>query len=87
MAMDSLGRIYKTGLKMDYYPKLIQFNTDRMHKAKQLACGMRYYAVLDDDNQIHCFGRIFKDNIKEEYDGFKVFDAQKIFDQGHVLNL
>ena len=53
MAKDSKGRVYKTGLKIDYTPKLINFNKERMHHVKSLACGMRYYAVLDDENNIH----------------------------------
>lgn len=48
---------------------------------------MRYYAVLDSDNQIHCFGKIFKEVSTEEYDGFAIFDAEKIFDSGKVLEL
>lgn len=47
MAKDSKGRIYKTGLKIDYTPKLINFNKQRMENAKIIACGMRYYAVVD----------------------------------------
>jgi len=87
MASDSEGRVYKTGLKIDYVPKLINFNSKRMEKVKQLACGMRYYAVLDHENNIHCFGKIFKDKATEEYDGFEVFDGEKIFDQGQILDL
>lgn len=60
MAKDSKGRIYKTGLKIDYTPKLIRFNKQRLETACQLSCGMRYYAVLDNENKIHCFGKIFK---------------------------
>lgn len=48
---------------------------------------MRYYAVLDDENNIHCFGKIFKDKATEEYDGFEIFDGEKIFDQGKILDL
>lgn len=87
MAQDTKGRVYKTGLKIDYVPKLIEFNRERMPKAKILACGMRYYAVIDYENNIHCFGKIFKDKAKEEFDGFGIYDAEKIFDQGKVLDL
>ena len=87
MAKDSKGRVYKTGLKIDYTPKLINFNKERMHHVKSLACGMRYYAVLDDENNIHCFGKIFKDKSSEQYDGFQIFDGEEIFDKGKILDL
>lgn len=87
MALDSKGRVYKTGLKIDYTPKRINFNPQWMKKVKILACGMRHYALLDIENRIHCFGNMFKEKATEQYDGFGIFDAEKIFDSGTVLDL
>jgi hypothetical protein len=87
LASDSKGRVFKTGLKIDYVPKLVQFNRERMQRPKILACGMRYYAVLDHENIIHCFGKIFKEKATEQFDGFGIYDAEKIFDSGRVLDL
>ena len=70
IAKDSKGRVYKTGLKIDYTPKLINFNKERMQNARIIACGMRYYAVIDEENNIHCFGKMFKEKSTEQYDGF-----------------
>ena len=58
-----------------------------MEKAKILACGMRYYAVLDYENNLHCFGKIFKDKSQEQYDGFEIFDGEEIFSKGKILDI
>lgn len=87
MALDSKGRVYKTGLKIDYTPKLINFNPERMVKAKTLACGMRYYAVIDHENNIHTFGRIFKQQAAEQYDGFEVHDVEQVFGSCKLLDI
>jgi alpha-tubulin suppressor-like RCC1 family protein len=87
LAKDSKERVYKTGLKIDYTPKLINFNHERMEKARILACGMRYYAVVDNENNIHAFGKLFKEKTDEQYDGFEIYDSDKLFDSGKILDL
>ena len=49
LASDSKGRIYKTGLKIDFVPKMIKFNEDLLplDATKYLACSERQYIVLD----------------------------------------
>lgn len=87
MAVDISGRVFKTGMKLDYTPKMIHFNPERMHKVKKISCGMRYYAVLDTENNIHCFGKMFKEKATEQFDGFGIYDADKLFEGGTVLDL
>jgi len=59
MAYDMKGRVFKTGLKIDYTPKLVAFDRDLMKNPAQLSCGLRQYSVLDDENNLHCFGKMF----------------------------
>ncbi len=86
---DHKNRVYKTGLKLDYTPKLIKFNEDLLpnDKIKQLACGKRHYIVLDTDNNLHTIGPVFKDSTESSHDGFSVHDGDKLFDGGKVRNL
>lgn len=83
---DSQNRVYKTGLKLDYTPKLIKFNEDLLpgDKIRQLACGKRHYIVLDADNNLHTIGPVFKDSTESNHDGFNVHDGDKLFDGGKV---
>ena len=85
MACDTKGRVFKTGLKIDYSPKLVNLDRNFMKKPVQLSCGMRQYSVLDDENNIHCFGKMFSVKPDEISDGFGSFDCDKIFAEGKVL--
>ena len=83
---DHKNRVYKTGLKLDYTPKLIKFSEDLLpaDKIKTLACGKRHYVVLDADNNLHTIGPVFKDSSESSHDGFSVHDGDKLFDGGKV---
>lgn len=86
---DSENRVYKTGLKIDYSPKLVALDPEMAADGKiaQLACGTAHYVILDRENNMHCFGKIFKEKPVEEHDGFGMYDADSIFDGGKILNL
>ena len=83
---DHKNRVYKTGMKLDYTPKLVKFNSELLlpEKIKQLACGKRHYVILDSDNNIHTIGPVFKDKSETQHDGFSVYDGDKLFDGGKV---
>jgi alpha-tubulin suppressor-like RCC1 family protein len=57
---DHKNRLYKTGLKIDYTPKMIVMNKDFItpEKVRLMACGRRHYTILDTDNNIHCIGGV-----------------------------
>lgn len=78
---DSANRIYKTGLKIDYVPKLVNFNKERLpgEDIKAIAAGTAHYVVLDKSNNLHCYGKVIGEKAEEEYDGFGVFDGDQLF--------
>jgi len=83
---DHKNRIYKTGLKIDYTPKLINFNKDLLEseKVNLIACGRRHYVVLDTDNNMHVVGKVVNTKPIGNHDGFDVYDADQLFDGGSV---
>lgn len=88
MIRDAEDRVLKTGLKIDWSPKLVGLNPDRIEgKIKQMACGRGHYALLDSKNQLHVFGKVLKEKAEEEHDGFGVYDGNDLFDEGEVLDL
>lgn len=69
MMVDSENRIYKSGLKLDYDPSVIKFDSELLGEAslKKLACGERHYVVLDKSkNQIHASKGVFSKSAEEE---------------------
>lgn len=86
---DSKNRVYKTGLKIDYTPKLVAFNEDLLPKEKisQIACGRAHYVVLDTDNNLHTNGKVFSGRAELTHDGFEVHDGDELFNEGRVRQL
>ncbi len=52
LAEDNNNNVYKTGLKIDFSPKLISFDEELMptDSEKYLACSERQYIVADQTN-------------------------------------
>lgn len=69
---DSKNNVYKTGLKIDYVPKLCKFDETLLPKDKITAmqCGRQHYVMLDSDNNIHTIGTVFKEKAEKSHDGF-----------------
>ena len=66
MALDKKQRLFQTGLKIDWSPKHVQLNQDRIEgKIEQLACGHNHYAFFDSGNNLHCFGTVVKQSAEE----------------------
>ena len=85
LAIDSENRIYKTGLKIDYTPSLINFNEELLPKEsdKMLACSERQYIVLDKTNhKIHATKGVFANKSATQHEGFFVYDTKELFDGG-----
>ncbi len=63
MIQDSKNNIYKTGLKLDYSPKLINIFSEEFPKEDvvELACGRRHYVVRNKHNKMMVWGSVFKE--------------------------
>ena len=87
---DSEDRVFKTGLKIDWNPKMCVLNKEKIEGGiKQMTCGKNHYTLLDNNNQLHVFGgtKILKEKVEEEYDGFGIYNGNDLFDDGQVLDL
>ena len=85
---DSEDRVFKTGLKIDWSPKMVALNEEKIEgKIKQMTCGRNHYVLLDSKNQLHVFGKVLKEKAEEEYDGFGIYDGNDLFDDGEVIDL
>ena len=61
LVLDNKQRLFQTGMKIDWSPKCVNLNYDRVNgKIEQLACGRGHYVLVDSENFVHCFGKIFK---------------------------
>ena len=88
LILDSEQRLYQTGLKIDWNPKYVRLNSDKIQgKIEQLACGRGHYVIVDSENNVHCFGKIFGKGSGEQYDGYEIFDGDDLFDGGKVDHL
>jgi alpha-tubulin suppressor-like RCC1 family protein len=86
---DSKNRVYKTGMKIDYTPKMIKFDSEILPPSKiaGLACGRAHYVVFDSDNNLHTNGKIFKQKSEIQHDGFEVHDGDELFEGCKVKQL
>jgi alpha-tubulin suppressor-like RCC1 family protein len=90
LVVDSEDRIYKTGFKIDYDPCLVKFDESILEKSalKKLKCGERHHVVIDrTNNRVHCTQGVFKEKSEDQHDGFKVYDADELFNKGKVLDI
>merc|ERR1711971_382766 len=88
LVVDQKDRLYQTGLKIDWSPKHVQLNRDRIEgKIELLSCGVNHYAFSDSGNNLHCFGTVIKNTAEEQYDGYGIYDGAAIFDGGKILDL
>lgn len=78
MMIDTENRLYKTGLKIDYDPSLIKFDSNILNEnsIKKLACGERHYCVLDkSENSIHATKGVFSMTHDEQHEGFRKYNC------------
>lgn len=93
LALDSEQRLYQTGLKIDWTPKSVNLNYDKIDgKIEQLACGRGHYVFVDSANNIHSFGKIFSKANSEDtpvltHDGYEVYDGDELFNGGKIMQL
>lgn len=86
---DHENNLFKTGNRLDYTPKRINFDDELLNpnKIDKIACGKAHYLVLDTDNNFHVFGKVFKDKGIGNHAGFSVYDADQLFDGGKIKQL
>ena len=66
IVLDSNNRIYQTGLKIDWTPKHVKLNRDRIDgKIEMITSGRNHYAFVDSGSNLHCFGNILKNSAEE----------------------
>mmetsp|Transcript_15010 Transcript_15010/g.20379 ORF Transcript_15010/g.20379 Transcript_15010/m.20379 type:complete len:151 (-) Transcript_15010:108-560(-) len=88
MVLDSQNRLYQTGLKIDWNPKYVKLNTERIEgKIEMLGCGRNHYAFADSGSNLHCFGTVLRKGAEEQYDGYGIYDGEELFEGGKILDL
>ena len=66
MVLDHKNRLYQTGLKIDWNPKFVRLNRDRIEgQIELLGCGRNHYAFVDGGNNLHTFGTVIKSAAEE----------------------
>ena len=85
---DVKNRIYKTGLKLDYSPKLLNFDDDfSTENITAMGCGRKHYVLLNKDNKLLVWGNVFKEKPIKESEGFGLYFGDNIFNGGKVVDL
>ena len=85
MVLDHKQRLFQSGMKIDWSPKCVNLNYDKINgKIEMLACGRGHYALVDSENFVHCFGKIFKKQSLDQFDGYEIYDGDDIFDGGRI---
>ena len=88
MVVDTQNRLYQTGLKIDWTPKFVKLNRERIDgKIEIISSGRNHYAFADSGSNLHCFGTVVKGKADEQYDGYGIFDGEELFDGGKILDL
>lgn len=80
--------MYKTGLKLDYVPKLLTFDDDfSIENIIDMGCGRKHYVILNKDNKLLVWGNVFKEKPVKETNGFGLYFGNNHFNGGKVTNL
>lgn len=88
MVLDHKNRLFQTGLRIDWSPKFVKLNRDRIDgKIEMLGCGRNHYMFVDSGSNLHCFGNVFKSKAEEQYDGYAIFDCDEIFEGNKIKDL
>lgn len=88
MVLDHKNRLYQTGLKIDWNPKFVRLNTERIDgKIEMLGCGRNHYSFVDSGNNLHCFGSVIKTTAEEQYDGYGIYEGDEIFEGNKISEL
>ena len=88
LVLDNKQRLFQTGMKIDWSPKCVNLNYDKINgKIEMLASGRGHYVLVDSENFVHCFGKIFKKESQDQFDGYEIYDGDDIFDGGKISQL
>lgn len=88
MALDHKNRLFQTGLRIDWTPKFVKLNRERIEgKIEMLGCGRNHYSFVDSGNNLHCFGSMIKKTADEQYDGYSIYEGDEIFEGNKIKDL
>lgn len=86
---DDQGNVWKTGLKLDYTPKMIPIKNQlgiNTH-ITAIGCGRKHYAMVNQDNQLLVWGNVFKAKSDKQISGFNIYYGDTLFENGKCKNL
>ena len=88
LIQDSSNNVYKTGLRLDYLPKKLNF-FDEFNKddITELACGRKHYVLVNKDNKLMVWGNVFSEKAQSSSDGFSLYFGDTLFDGGKIKHL
>ena len=67
---------------------MVNLNTERIEgQIELLGCGRSHYVFSDSGNNLHCRGKVFSSRAEEEYDGYKIYEGDEIFDGNRIVDL
>ena len=86
---DEFGNAWKTGLRLDYNPKMINLAADSEYdqNVASIACGRKHYVLVNNDNQMFIWGSVFKNNSSVKVDGFDLYYGDDLFEDQKCINL
>jgi alpha-tubulin suppressor-like RCC1 family protein len=86
---DEDGGVWKTGLKLDYNPKLINLDSDLdiNKNITTIGCGQNHYCLVNQDNQLLVWGKLFTEKSDISVDGFKIYDGDSLFNKGRIIDM
>lgn len=89
MMKDEQGRLWKTGLKLDYNPKVVNLesNSDYDKEISAFACGRKHYALVNKHNQLLIWGNVLSAKSDVTIDGFNLYYGDSLFEGGKCKNL
>lgn len=89
MLKDEDGKMWKTGLKLDYTPKMVKLDNEENINTtiRAFGCGRKHYAMVNEDNQLFVWGNVLSGKSEVTIDGFNLYYGDTLFEGGKCTNL
>lgn len=86
---DDEGKIWKTGLKLDYNPKVINLeqHKDLSHNIQLMATGRKHHVLVNEHNQLFIWGNVIKEKSSTYVDGFNLYYGDSLFNEEKIVSL
>lgn len=82
MMLDDSGLLHKTGRRIDYNPHVFQISYSI--KPKLFVCGNSYYSMVDFENNVYQWGKLFKQAKTEKTDSDMLMIKDTLFDGKNI---